>query len=123
MNDFHPVVVVAEDDALVRLLATDALLDAGFEVAEAGSGEEALAILQSRGAAVAVLFTDVQMPGAVNGLQLARQVHDQWPAVGVLVASSWSNMGAAELPPGSRFVAKPYRLGHVVEHVQELAAA
>jgi two-component system, response regulator PdtaR len=123
MKAYLQVVVVAEDDALVRMLATDVLVQAGFEVIEAENADGALAILQSRGATIDVLFTDVQMPGAMDGLQLAHHVHHRWPAIGVLVASGRATPALAALPPGSRFLAKPYRLGQVVAQVQELAAA
>jgi len=117
------VVVVAEDDAQIRMLAADALVEAGFEVVEAEHADDALAILQSWGTAVDVLFTDVQMPGAMDGLQLARHVRSRWPGIGVLVASGRATPAPAMLPPGCRFVTKPYKLGQVVAEVQELAAA
>ena len=69
------------------------------------------------------LFTNVQMPGAMDGLALARHVRSRWSWVALLVASAKSRPGAADLPSGSRFLPKPYELRHGVEHVRKLIEA
>src|SRR5450631_4491180 len=80
------VVLVVEDDPLLRELAAEFLEDAGFLVLEAGDAEQAVDLLQSR-SDIAVLFTDINMPGSMDGLELAHAVHDRWPPIKILVAS------------------------------------
>lgn len=102
-------ILVVEDETLVRALSVDELKDAGFDVVEAGSAAEALCVLTD-GAAIAVLFTDVNMPGALDGLDLARLVHERWPDVRVIVTSGGGKVGLADLPDKGRFIAKPFSL-------------
>lgn len=117
------VVVVAEDDVLIRMTAVDALTDAGFAVIEAVQAEEALRILATQANAVHALFTDIQMPGRMTGLELAHHVRDQWPWIALLVASGNFRPSPAAMPAGSRFLPKPYDPDHVVRHVRELLDA
>ena len=117
-----PVILIVDDEALVRLSAVGMLEDAGFRMIEAGSGDEALELLTAD-SDVQLLFTDVNMPGTINGLALARQVHDRWPHIGIMVASAKRQPQPAELPRGSRFEQKPYSLDTVVRHARELTAA
>jgi CheY-like chemotaxis protein len=98
--------MVVDDEALVRMLAVDYLEDAGYEVLEAGDGAQALSLL-SEDSDVRVLFTDINMPG-INGLELARQVHDRFPRMGVIVTSGYERPSPAEMPDDSRFLRKPY---------------
>src|SRR5580704_5628561 len=100
-------VLVVEDEGLVRRLSADELEDAGYRVLEAASAEEAISILED-GAGVAVLFTDVNMPGGLDGLALAQLVHDRWPRVRLLVTSGGLKVGPADVPDDGRFLAKPY---------------
>jgi CheY-like chemotaxis protein len=116
------VVVIVEDEIIIRMAAADVLTDEGFSVLEAGSADEALAILRSRASTVSLLFSDIHMPGQMNGLALAHQVHGLWPWVGILLASGQVRPGQREMPCGSRFIAKPYDLSHVVAHCRNLAA-
>lgn len=116
------VVVVAEDEALIRMMAVDALTEAGFTVVEAGHAADALAILATEPNSVHALFTDIHMPGAMDGLKLAHHVHDHWPWIALIVASGKARPSAIELPDGSRFLPKPYDLAHVVKHVREMVA-
>ena len=115
------VVVVVEDEAMIRMMAVDLLTDAGFAVHEARDAEEALAILHAQAAAVNVLFTDINMPGAMDGLALAHHARGAWPWIGLLVASGKALPVAAELPAGSAFMAKPYDARRMVAQVRELA--
>ena len=102
-----PVILVVEDEALVRLSAVGMLEDAGFRMIEAVNSDEALELLAAD-SDVQLLFTDVKMPGAIDGLALARQVHDRWPHIGIMVASAKQVRQPEELPAGSRFQQKPY---------------
>jgi two-component system, response regulator PdtaR len=114
------IVLVVEDEAFVRELSVQALIDAGYQVLEAESAKQALSILESD-AAVAVLFTDVNMPGELNGLDLAHLVHERWPAVRLLVTSGGGRVDPQDIPDDGCFLAKPYPLSQLTTVVQELA--
>jgi CheY-like chemotaxis protein len=117
------LVLVAEDEELVRLVIVEALEDAGFEVIEAGHADAALGVLQIHSARIHVLFTDIQMPGAMDGLALAHHTAKNWPKIALLITSARPRPDRASLPRKSRFLAKPYRHHHVIRHIRELAAA
>lgn len=114
-----PIVVVAEDDFLLRMLATDILTDQGYAVLEAESAEVALMMLEST-SNVRLLFTDVQMPGALDGMELARRVCERWPLVPVLVTSGQRRIRPGDLPDSARFLAKPYRQEDLVAVIDNL---
>jgi DNA-binding NtrC family response regulator len=116
------VVIVVEDEIFIRLTVVTALEAADFEVIEAGHAGEALAILEREAVRVHVVFTDVHMPGPMNGLMLAHHVRRHWPRIGLLVTSGGDIVDAGAMPQGSRFLQKPYRLDHVVHHVRELTS-
>jgi CheY-like chemotaxis protein len=105
--DAPPVVLVVEDEALIRMGAADQLERNGYEVLEAGSAAEALAILKAR-PEVQVLFTDIDMPGELDGMELAERVHQRWPKVLLLVTSGRSSLKDADIPDHGMFLAKPY---------------
>jgi CheY-like chemotaxis protein len=117
------LVLVAEDEELVRILVVEALRDAGLEVMEAMHAEAALSVLKQYAARIHVLFTDVQMPGAMDGLALAHHASRNWPRIALLITSARPRPDRAMLPARSRFLAKPYHHSHVVRHIRELAAA
>ncbi len=116
-------VLVAEDEELVRLVIVQALLDEGFEVMEVEHAKAALIVLESHGRRIHVLFTDIQMPGAMDGLALAHLTSKHWPWIGLLVTSARPHPDQTAFPEQSRFVAKPYRHRDVIRHIRELAAA
>jgi CheY-like chemotaxis protein len=116
------IVVVAEDDPLIRTFAAEVLTDAGFQVIEVTGAAEAISCLETHHPEVCVLFTDIHMPGGVDGLELAHHARGKWPDIGVLVTSGRRLPERSALPPECRFLAKPYDLSHVVKHVRELAA-
>jgi CheY-like chemotaxis protein len=117
-----PLILIVEDEALVRLSAVAMLEDAGFRMIEAVNGDQALELLEAD-SDVQLLFTDVNMPGTINGLALARQVRDRWPHIGIMVASAKRVLQPDELPAGSRFEQKPYSPDTVVRHARELTSA
>jgi DNA-binding NtrC family response regulator len=117
-----PRVIVVEDEIMIRLPVVSALEAADFEAIEAGHAGEALAILEREAVRVHVIFTDVHMPGPMDGLVLAHHVRRHWPSIGLLVASGRGNVDAGAMPEGSRFIPKPYHLDHVVHHIRELRA-
>ena len=114
----HTLVLLVEDEILIRRLANDVLEAAGFDVVEAADAAEALAILRGR-RDVGVLFTDVNMPGEIDGLRLAELVHQQWPAI-KLVATSGRAL-AHIMPDDGRFIAKPYNLGAMTALIEEVS--
>ena len=108
---------------LTRMAAEECLSDAGCKIIEAAHADEAVTILEANNAAIHVVFTDVSMPGTINGVQLAHHTRQHWPAIAIIVASAHPQHLLADLPLGSRFVAKPYQTEEVVRHVQELVCA
>jgi CheY-like chemotaxis protein len=116
------IILVVEDEWLVRQTSADELADAGYEVREAANAQEALAILEVE-ARVAVVFTDVNMPGDLDGLALARLVVVRWPRVRLLVTSGGAMVGPGDVPDDGRFIAKPYSLSRMRSMVDELLAA
>jgi two-component system, response regulator PdtaR len=115
-------ILIVEDEAFVRLLGAGMLTHAGFRVIEAVDGDEALELLEAD-VDVQLLFTDVNLPGTLDGLALARQVHERWPRIGIIVVSGQASPQAHELPAGSRFHRKPYDADAVVRHARELTRA
>ena len=107
MRNGKAVVLVVEDDFLVRMGAVEIVLNAGYEVLEAGSADEAIQILTSRND-IELVFTDVQMPGTMDGLELARYIEIRWPNVNIIVTSGTLVLQTNTLPPGAGFFAKPY---------------
>jgi CheY-like chemotaxis protein len=107
-NTKLPVVLIVEDEALVRLGAVQMLEDAGFEVIEAANADEAIQALERRND-IRVVFTDVQMPGSMDGLKLAHAVHNRWPPIKIIVTSGREPLTMQDLPEGGCFLAKPYQ--------------
>lgn len=104
-SERNPVVLVMEDEALVRAAALSIVEESGFEAIGAGSADEAIGALET-GSDIHAVFTDVQMPGQWDGVKFARLLRDRWPAIAVLVTSGKTR--ESELPNGARFVPKPY---------------
>ena len=117
------VVVVVEDEPLIRMVVVQLLTDEGYKVWEAEHAEEALALLEAEAQGVHVLFTDVWMPGDMDGLALSHHVKAHWPWIRLLVTSAHAGLSEEDLPAGGRFLPKPYHHHHVVQHVRELAEA
>lgn len=111
--------LVAEDDSLVRMEAADMLGDAGFDVLEASTGPAALAHLD-RHSGVALLFTDVLMPGRFDGLALAHEARRRWSQMPIVIVSGRVNPSAAHLPERARFLSKPYDSHTLVRVIREM---
>jgi len=103
----RPVVLIVEDELLLRMDAADIIAAAGFEVIEAGNADEAIVILEAR-SDITVIFTDIQMPGSMDGLKLARAVRGRWPPIKIVATSGLVDVGEKDLPEGGRFLSKPY---------------
>jgi CheY-like chemotaxis protein len=115
-------VLVVEDDTILRMNALDMFEDAGLAVLEAANADDALRLLELHGPEVAALFTDVNMPGSMDGLELAKAVFERWPHILPVVTSGREPLRDADIPDGGRFVAKPYRLAEVVDTVRQSLA-
>lgn len=111
-------VLVVEDETLIRMLAADSLEDSGYRVLEAGNAAEALRILEEHDE-VDVLFTDVNMPGPLDGLDLAGMMRDLRPHLGLIVTSGRGTPDLARLPLTSIYLAKPYRPQQLADAVEK----
>jgi CheY-like chemotaxis protein len=114
------LVLIVEDETLVRMFLSDLLDEAGFKVFEAVSADEALQVLQAR-PDVQVVITDIEMPGSMNGLALAREIRDRWPGVGVAVTSGRERPGIDDLPDEVAFLTKPYLPATVINLARQMA--
>ena len=115
-------VLVVEDEALIRLDIADALEDAGFNVLEAANVDEAVTVLADH-PEIRAVFTDIDMPGSMDGLRLAAVVCARWPRTKIIVTSGRPNVTPADLPVASRFVSKPYNPATVVRNLSQMLTA
>ncbi len=113
------VVLIVEDEPFVRMMVYELFADEGFEVLEAESADEALAIFSQRHD-VSLLFTDVEMPGTLNGYALARWAFVHRPTVKTLIVSGRALPARATFPDGAFFVGKPFTSFDVMQRVQQL---
>jgi CheY-like chemotaxis protein len=116
------VILSVEDEFLIRMNAVEMIEEAGFEVVDAASADEAIAILEAR-LDVTVVFTDIQVPGSMDGLKLAAAVRDRWPPVKIVATSGRVKRGPSDLPQGGRFLQKPYSIAEITKILCELIAA
>ena len=103
------VVLVVEDEPLVRMVAAANIQDAGFETIEAVGAESAIAILETR-KDIRIVFADIHMAGSMDGLKLARAVRDRWPPIELILTSGLTKVRQRDLPERSVFLAKPYSI-------------
>lgn len=115
----RPAVLIVEDEPLIRSGAAKMVEDAGFEVIEAANADEAIRILESN-RDIRVVFTDVQMPGSMDGLKLAHAVRNRWPPIKIIVTSAHELLTEQELPKGARFFAKPYSPFQIGDTLRDL---
>lgn len=115
-------VLVVEDEALLRMDIVMSLESQGFTVHEASNADEAIEILDSH-PDIAVMFTDIDMPGSMDGLKLAIAVRDRWPPIKIIVTSGHSNLSDDLLPVEGRFFSKPYDHARVASTMLEMVAA
>jgi two-component system, response regulator PdtaR len=118
----RPVILVVEDEFLIRMEAMNTIRDAGFDVVEANNADEAILILESR-LDITVVFTDVQMPGSMDGLKLAAAIRGRWPPIKIVATSGLLDIRKEDLPLGSRFLPKPYSATQIVGTLRELTRA
>lgn len=115
------VVLIVEDDLLVRENAADMLESAGYVTLQARDAAEAIAMLESR-TDIRVVFTDVEMPGSMDGLRLAALIRDRWPPVELIVTSGRMQPAAGVLPDRARFLPKPYSGSSLIGEIAPLLA-
>lgn len=116
MSDPKAVILVVEDSPIIRMGAVDLIMAAGFEAVEASDADEAIKILESR-PDIHLVFTDVNMPGSMDGIKLAHYIADRWPPVRLIVASGQTVLEEGQLPHGARFFRKPYDDSSIVEAI------
>ncbi|USI73464.1 response regulator [Sphingomonas morindae] len=119
MISSKPYALVVDDDAVILMHACDILDAAGFRCHEAGSADEAVHILGDHWESVTLLFSDVEMPGAMDGFGLARHVDHHWPHIEIVVASGRVKPAAGEMPDKATFIAKPFSATTVHDHLRE----
>lgn len=116
-----PVVLVVEDEMLLRMRTVDMVEDAGFTSLEAVDADEAVSILESR-SDIAMLITDIQMPGSMDGVMLAHAVHQRWPPIRIILVSGHVPRSSIDIPADSRFFAKPLETEDIVAEMKNLIA-
>ncbi|MEH3105134.1 MAG: response regulator [Sphingomonas phyllosphaerae] len=115
-----PYAVVVEDDPIIMMETTFILEDAGFRVHESFDGDEAVALLSKHWESTVLLFSDVDMPGAMNGFALARHVAEHWPQIEIVIASGHVCPVEGDMPEKATFIAKPFNQRTVHEHLAEI---
>lgn len=115
------IVLVVEDEPLLRMAAVCTVEDAGFEPLEASNADEAILILEGRND-IRIVFTDIDMPGSMDGIKLAESVRGRWPPISIIVTSGHRIVRKDDLPLGSAFFGKPYNDADLVATLQRMAA-
>lgn len=106
--DRSKLVMIVENDRVIRILSAELLIEGGVDVLDATDGEEALALLELHAAEVAAVITDIRMPGKCSGLELARHVATQWPWISILVTSGYYSERPSCMPRQALFLSKPW---------------
>lgn len=112
-------VLVVEDEMMLRMRAVDIVEDAGFTSVEATNADDALTILESR-SDIELLFTDIQMPGSMDGLKLAHAVHERWPTIKIILVSGQLKLTDDDKPADSRFFGKPLEVKQMIAEMQDM---
>ena len=112
-------VLIVEDEAILRLHAVDLVEEAGFTAIEASNADEAVAILESR-SDISLLFTDVHMPGSMDGLKLAHAVRNRWPPIKIVVVSGHMQVDQNDMPTDSRFFGKPFQADKMIAELRAM---
>jgi CheY-like chemotaxis protein len=115
------IVLIVEDEPLLRMAAVNFISDAGFETLEAGAAAEAIAILESR-PDIRLVFTDIHMPRGMDGLKLAALIRDRWPPIEIVLTSGYGEPSSDALPARCAFIPKPYEPEALVAALRKLAA-
>ncbi len=114
-------VIVVEDETIVRMDIAMSLEDEGFTVLEASNADEAIGLLNAH-AEIRLMFTDIDMPGSMDGLKLAEAVRDRWPPVKIIIASGHRQLRDDLLPIEGKFFSKPYDHARIISAIREMLA-
>ena len=117
MADKIPLILVVEDETLLRLLAVDLVEEANFTPLVAKNADDAFAILEEH-PDISLLFTDIHMPGSMDGLKLAHAVRHRWPPIKIIIVSGKVRLSADDMPTNCRFFSKPYRTEHLISELK-----
>lgn len=117
-----PAILIVEDDFLIRMDAVGMIEEAGFEVVEAANADDAIGILEKR-LDITVVFTDIQMPGAMDGLKLAAAIRNRWPPIKIIATSGRVDVRQSDLPEGGRFLRKPYSMQQIIDTLHDMTKA
>lgn len=115
----RPAILVLEDEVLIRMEAVDMFEEAGFKTYQAKSADAAMDVLGNT-SDIGIVFTDVDMPGSMNGLGLAARVSENWPEIRIMVASGILGVKQGDLPQGALFFPKPYPTDQIVAAAKQL---
>ena len=121
MPDSPVYVLVVEDDFLNRLHAVNLVEDAGYIAVEASDADEAITILEAR-KDIRIVFTDIDMPGSMDGLKLAHAIRERWPPIELILTSGHFDIRNDEIPERGRFFPKPYRDQEIISALQHFVA-
>ena len=116
------IVLIVEDEPLLRMLAAEVVEEAGFVALEARDADEAVILLEAH-PDISLLFTDINMPGSMDGLKLAHAVRDRWPPIKILLVSGQVQLRPSELPSNSFFIRKPYQGSALVEELRAMVSS
>lgn len=119
--DKRVVVLVVEDEPFLRMVAVDLVEGAGFEAVQAANADQAVRILEAR-ADIRIVFTDIDMPGSIDGMNLEIAIRGRWPPIEVILTSGLYNIGEDELPARSVFFRKPCNHNEIIATIQRMAA-
>jgi len=114
-----PCALLVEDEPLIRMIAREFLEEAGFTLVEASNSDEARAILEHHGSSIALLFTDVEMPGSRDGFALARYAAERWPDMDIVIASGRMVPQLGDMPSGATYLAKPFTATAIHNHLRK----
>jgi len=115
------VVLIVEDEPLLRMNAVDMVEDAGFEAVDAANAEQAMQVLERRDD-ISIIFSDIDMPPGIDGMKLVAIVRDRWPPIEIILVSGQLVSDEVDLPERGLFFSKPYRSGELIAAMTRLAA-
>ena len=115
-------ILVVEDEVFIRMDVVEMLRAVDFDVLEAANADDAIQMLE-RNSDIRIIFTDIDMPGTMNGLKLAAAVRHRWPPVGIIATSGHFKVKAGDLPADARFIPKPYQAKQIISAIHELTRA
>lgn len=121
MHEIRPLVLVVEDEALLLFSIADDLRDSGFEVLEAGNADQAIKLFNTN-PRISLVFTDIDMPGSMDGLKLSATIRDRWPPVRIIVTSGKQPPSSDRMPSGGMFIPKPYSPAAIAEAMTKMLA-